>query len=419
MKNLKDLKNFKGNLRGADFGLFPKDPRKHSKKDIPKLGLNDVVVKAIIKNPDGERTPSGRLAAPKQFVICTVADLPDTDQQEFILGKVRQLRENAAVSETSAAGAEGVRTLSTLIKKYLIEIVPNQKDAEGTINKLNFWNDALGNLTLPEITPQLISSKKRELNKTRSGGTCNRYLGSLSALFTHAIKEWHWTSINPVTQVSRFKEDSGRIRWLTDEEREILFKYLETSESRELKDLVIFCLAIGCRKGEALGLTWDDIDFEGNQIHFTHVRRRVLCSKASIDEKTDKVVYEYEKNVRDQGLKNKSKIKVISLDDPAFGPLITILKERKLLLQSESEYVFPHDPRSAWQLLIKRTGIKDFKFHDLRHTCASYAIQAGKTLLEVAVQLGHQSLVSAKRYSHHDPKANVGTGAAVASRLFG
>jgi hypothetical protein len=39
--------------------------------------------------------------------------------------------------------------------------------------------------------------------------------------------------------------------------------------------------------------------------------------------------------------------------------------------------------------------------------------------LEVAVQLGHQSLVSAKRYSHHDPKANVGTGAAVASRLFG
>lgn len=118
MKNLKDLKNFKGNLRGTDFGLFPKNVRKHTTKDIPKLSTHEVVVKALI--------PSDTHQAHRK-TICTVADLPDTDQQEFILGKVRQLRENAAVSETSAAGAEGVRTLSTLIKKYLIEVVPSQK----------------------------------------------------------------------------------------------------------------------------------------------------------------------------------------------------------------------------------------------------------------------------------------------------
>ena len=256
------------------------------------------------------------------------------------------------------------------------------------------------------------------MNQTRSGATVNRFLGVLSAVFSYAIRELHWIETNPLSQVQKFKENNDRIRWLNDEERQQLFSGLEKSESRELKDLVIFCLATGCRKGEALGLTWDDIDFENHSIEFKSVRRRVLCSEASIDEKTGEVNLSFKKNQNDAGLKNKSKIKKLSIDDVAFHPLVLILMERKFGLQSESNFVFPQDPRHAWQNLIKRTGLKDFKFHDLRHTCASYAIQAGKTLLEVAVQLGHESLVSAKRYAHHDPQANVGTGAAVASRLF-
>jgi len=411
MKNLKELKNFKGNLRDQPFGLFPINKRQFKASDIPKLTPEEVNVRALLSNPNG----TNKLRP----IICTVADLPDTDQLEFILGKVRQLRENAAVSETSAAGAEGVRTLSTLIKKYLIEVAPEKKSAWDIRARLTIWEEKLGSKTLEEVTPADISAIKRELNKTRSGATVNRFLGVLSAVFSYAIRELHWIQSNPLSQVQKFKENNDRIRWLNDEEREQLFAGLEKSESRELKDLVIFCLATGCRKGEALGLTWDDIDFESGSIEFKSVRRRVLCSEAFIDEKTGQVNLSFKKNQHDAGLKNKSKIKKLSIDDPAFSPLVTILKERKFRLQSESNFVFPHDPRHAWQNLIKRTGLKDFKFHDLRHTCASYAIQAGKTLLEVAVQLGHESLVSAKRYAHHDPKANVGTGAAVASRLFG
>ena len=409
MKNLKDLKNFKGNLRGADFGLFPKDTRNHNLKSIPKLSPDQVNVVALLESNSKTRD---------RQVICSVADLPDTDQQEFIHSKIRQIRETAALKETSSAAGEGERTLSTLIKKYLVEVAPEKKSAWDIRARLTVWEEKLGSKTLAEITPADISAIKRQLNQTRSGATVNRFLGVLSAVFSYAIRELHWIETNPLSQVQKFKENNDRIRWLNDEERQQLFSGLEKSESRELKDLVIFCLATGCRKGEALGLTWDDIDFENHSIEFKSVRRRVLCSEASIDEKTGEVNLSFKKNQNDAGLKNKSKIKKLSIDDVAFHPLVLILMERKFGLQSESNFVFPHDPRHAWQNLIKRTGLKDFKFHDLRHTCASYAIQAGKTLLEVAVQLGHESLVSAKRYAHHDPQANVGTGAAVASRLF-
>ena len=81
MKNLKDLKNFKGNLRDQPFGLFPINKRQFKASDIPKLTPEEVNVRALLSNPNG----TNKLRP----IICTVADLPDTDQLEFILGKVR------------------------------------------------------------------------------------------------------------------------------------------------------------------------------------------------------------------------------------------------------------------------------------------------------------------------------------------
>ena len=63
--------------------------------------------------------------------------------------------------------------------------------------------------------------------------------------------------------------------------------------------------------------------------------------------------------------------------------------------------------------------IDNFRFHDLRHTCASYLVQAGVELLKVAAHLGHKNIQSTLRYAHLSPKVTEETGGAVAARIYG
>jgi integrase len=60
----------------------------------------------------------------------------------------------------------------------------------------------------------------------------------------------------------------------------------------------------------------------------------------------------------------------------------------------------PTDIRDAWLKAVERAGLEDFKFHDLRHTAASYLAMNGASLLEIAEILGHKTLQMVKRYAH-------------------
>ena len=66
----------------------------------------------------------------------------------------------------------------------------------------------------------------------------------------------------------------------------------------------------------------------------------------------------------------------------------------------QSDKVFPNNIRRSWDSLLKRIGLEDFRWHDLRHCCASYVRQDGKSLGLIGKHLGHKSSVSTERYSH-------------------
>lgn len=89
--------------------------------------------------------------------------------------------------------------------------------------------ERLGELSLADITPAVITECRDKLaagkvrqNKQRSSGTVNRYLAALSYVLTFAAREWHWIDRNPCERVSILKEPRGRVRYLTNEERERL-----------------------------------------------------------------------------------------------------------------------------------------------------------------------------------------------------
>jgi integrase len=142
------------------------------------------------------------------------------------------------------------------------------------------------------------------------------------------------------------------------------------SNSRYLFPIVVLALSSGARKSEILGLRWRDIDFERNQV----------------------VLHE---------TKNKERrtfpLRGMALD------LVRALDEAKapdgFLFPGKNPNV-PYDIRRPWENALKKAEFQDFKFHDLRHSAASYLAMSGASLVEIAAILGHKTLRMVKRYTH-------------------
>ena len=209
--------------------------------------------------------------------------------------------------------------------------------------------------------------------RTVSPATVNRYVAALSALFSFAIdarlsaKGW----VHPCRGISRQREDNERVRFLSEQEREALLTSAKTSSWDRLYLLLLMAIVTGARKGNLLGLTWADIDL---------VRGEATLHRT----------------------KNQDR-QVLALT-PVLVNELTRLKagqsERNLIFASKRCPDQPLNPNHAFQTALKRAKIKDFRFHDLRHTCASYLARSGASTLQVAEVLGHRVLAMAKRYSH-------------------
>jgi len=282
-------------------------------------------------------------------------------------------------------------TLADLIDRYTEVVLPTKKaKTQGPqAQQLAWWKDRIGERTLADCTPALIAEQRDALRRepipsqakdqgeagpehTRSPATVNRYLAVLSHAFSIAAKEWGWVESNPLVKVTKMKEPRGRVRFLSDEERERFLTACRESSNRDLYPAVILALSTGARQQEVLGLRWGQVDFA----------RRV----ATLDE-----------------TKNGER-RVL----PLAGPALELLRERSKVRRLDTDLIFPGhtdppkpiDLRAPFQSSLKWAGIEDFHWHDLRHTTASYLAMNGASLAEIAEVLGHKTLAMVKRYAH-------------------
>jgi integrase len=234
----------------------------------------------------------------------------------------------------------------------------------------------LGNVT-PPVIYEVAHKWLRELNRRgerRNAPTINRHLTSLSALFTVAQKQWQWVYKNPVRDVRREQEPKGRARFLSDDERKRLLDACDASYCPFIKLIVVLALSTGMRKSEIRYLRWFDVDLEQGAI---------LLLKTKNNER---------RRVSVRGL------------------ALELLKEHAKVRRIDTDFLFPGklsakngepiEITKAWYDVRKRAGLKDFVFHDLRHSAASYLAMNGASPLEIAEVLGHKSLDMVKRYSH-------------------
>jgi len=271
------------------------------------------------------------------------------------------------------------RTLRELLDRYMREVLPRKtRVMQQQAIQLRWWQEQIGHITLSELSPRIIARNRDILlnspvtnNKPRRPATVNRYLAVLSHALTVAVKEWEYLSENPAKKVTRLREGQGRTRFLSQQEIADLLAACKESTCKALFPIVVLGLSTGARKMEILSLRWKDIDFNRELITLLKTKNRETRS--------------------------------VSLK----GQALTILKEIKRVRRIDTDLVFPRnnpktplEVRKAWVKALTAAKIEDFKFHDLRHTAASYLAMNGASLVEIAEILGHKTLQMVKRYTH-------------------
>lgn len=262
--------------------------------------------------------------------------------------------------------------------------------------RLNWWRGKLGALRLDEVSDDHLHVAMESLadraaryyagkdaddlpifrakRKPLSPATLNRYINAMAAVFTWAIrrritpKGWD----HPARRIERKAENNEKTRFLSPAEREALLQACRVAAWPRLYLLVLMALTTGARKGELIGLRWSDLDLETRLAHVGRTKN----------------------------------------GDPKSLPLVPAVLDELARFKPEkvdsTALVFPSPRRPSqpcafeegWKDAMRAAKIKDFRFHDLRHTCASMLAQNGATLLEIGDLLGHRQVSMTKRYSH-------------------
>lgn len=307
-----------------------------------------------------------------------------TDARDWVAENETPMKRGKHIKDVEAKK----HTLADLVDRYVSnELKRRKSDHQKFEMHLTWWKKELGSYLLSGITPMLISERRDKLQKEpfkykmdkegnkkpvyRSNATVNRYMASLSIAYTFAANEWGWVDENPVRKVKKRTESRGRVRFLSEDEQKALLKACGEVNCPYLPIIVILALSTGGRFSEIMNLKWQDVDFERKVITFMDTKngdiRSVALSK-----------YPYD-----------------------------VLKEHSKIRQLKSSYVFPRkdgkaplDLRKKWDKAVEKSKIKNFHFHDLRHTAASNLAMSGATLVEISDILGHKTMQMVKRYSH-------------------
>jgi integrase len=290
-------------------------------------------------------------------------------------------------------GTEGRRkTLADAIDRYLEEEVPKKKGGGMHKAALPWWKARIGHLKLADVTPAVLAEQrgklaaesftrtkpasKRSLTrkdgftakaKKKTSSSVNRYLSVPGHLFSVARKEWHWIAHNPFDGVAKLREGKGRTRYISDDERTRLLA--QTINDPTLHLLVVLALSTAARAGELTGLQWKDVDLKEGRLLFRDTKNT---------------------ETRAAWL---------------YGDALRLLKDHAKVRHLHKDDVFPrgkktrYDYAKPFAAAIAAAEIADFRFHDLRHSAATYLAMQGATEQQLRAIGGWKSGI-VSRYVH-------------------
>ncbi|WP_409449688.1 tyrosine-type recombinase/integrase [Candidatus Igneacidithiobacillus taiwanensis] len=248
-----------------------------------------------------------------------------------------------------------------------IEEHGHKRTLKADLQRIEWFQQYLRGRVLAEITRTEIMALLERKRKNSSTATANRYLALIRAILRAAV-DWEWIDTAP--RFKPYQEPRRRIRWLTQEEAQRLLDELP----EHLRDMVLFSLATGLRQSNVTGLQWTQVDLP----------RRVAW-------------------IHPDQSKNKKAIG-ISLGESA----LQVIRRQ---IGKHHTHVFTYEGKpvhqvntKAWRKALQRAGIEDFRWHDLRHTWASWHVQSGTSLSRLQEMGGWESVEMVRRYAHLAPE---------------
>ncbi|MDD2546296.1 MAG: tyrosine-type recombinase/integrase [Burkholderiaceae bacterium] len=228
---------------------------------------------------------------------------------------------------------------------------------------------AMGSLIPPEIARLVESMRTRDYAE----GTINRMLVLLRYGYTLALR-WRLDGVdsNPAKELQNLKEDNKIERFLSPEQTTQLLTAVRGSQNPLLAFIVAFLLFTGARKREVLDAKWQDIDWRQKLW-------RIPKTKSG-------------------------KVRHVPLSSGALK-LLSALQEK---VDMKIDHIFAN-PRTglpfvsifySWDTARTEAGLPELRIHDLRHSFASFLVNAGRSLYEVQELLGHSDIRTTSRYAH-------------------
>jgi len=260
-------------------------------------------------------------------------------------------------------GEKPRRTWQEAVVRWSSE-TSHKADHEKDLAKLRWLHPFLGDKWLDDIDRDLIDQIGQRKKAEASAPTANRYLALIRAILRAARDDWEWVA--QVPRVKLFPEAKKRVRWITRDEAERLIAELPA----HLAEMARFTLATGLRQHNVSYLRWDQVD----------TTRRVAWIHAD-ESKSGHAI-------------------AVPLNRDALAVLDTRRGRHDTFVFTYRGQPVQRTSTKAWAAAKKRAGIENFRWHDLRHTWASWHVQSGTSLQELQELGGWSSVEMVLRYAH-------------------
>ena len=298
--------------------------------------------------------------------------------REIIVSRKRRKNFRVVTEEWLKYKKNTVKKSTYYNYSYSVEKYLYPKFADQDITQIKDYNDFIEKLTdtlAPKTVRDIITKLKEIIN---------------------FYEEEHNTKLN-IKKMSLPKMNKKEIQILSNKEKQKLEKYC--IEQNSLKSLgILICLNTGLRVGEVCALRWENIDFESKKIHIEKTIERIY----SKEENKTIVIIDTPKSI--------TSVRTIPINSKLYNILKQIRGKSKktdfVLAGSSEHYVEPRNYQYHFKEILKRSKVKKYKFHTLRHTFATNCIEAGMDIKSLSEILGHADVsITLNIYVHSSDKA--------------
>jgi integrase len=306
-------------------------------------------------------------------------------------------------------------TFAEAIERYNRDILPVRFTVKEQRNRrpiLAWWKEEIGVYVMADLSTALFAECRDKLTKkTNKGGkpfsadSVKKYFGVVQSVLKASVNDWAWLEQSPLREgrVELPELPPGRVRFLDDEERERLTTACRESANPLLYPAFILALSTGMRQGELMNLYW----------------------KAPANPPTETawgVVHLEQNCIVLHSTKNGERRRV-----PLVGLALQLMRDHAKVRRLDTQLLFPSpecsqqpiELKKAWLTALKQADVINFRWHDIRHTTASYLAMNGASLAEIAEVLGHKTLAMVKRYAHLSDGHVSNVVASMNAKIFG